>query len=368
MSFFGLGFCLGDAGYRSGETIRSSAVASAALARQVAAGVIAIDNANRLIDNYRDQRDISNRTIEIARQQQNQLATVYWPREEQFLAEFSTPEPVEEVEVMGRRYAGRLVSAVAAAFAAQLREARCSMRRYCTSANKKLIQDLMMARGVAMANARVLGRNIAFAEYQARNDINLSRRMQAIGLGRGLIDQAMTLYQAAGRGFAAAGEALGAQLSTSLESFGYQRTVRANERAREAGGFANPAVMAGAYPTSGAQDAYMPDPNPSWNGQPLPGATMFGFQSGQQSFYDLSAGSVMDGDTTGLSQTSQPNVFKELQAEKMNDSKIGNNDLIRTGSFTFPVVGAGLGAVTVTMDAFPLKYADHLTEGYTWGM
>lgn len=356
MSFGGFGFCLGDSGYRSGETIRSAAVSSAALARQVAAGVIAIDNANRLISNYRDQRDISNRTIEIARQTQNQLRNTFWPREAQFLAEFSTPEVVEEIEVMGRRYAGRLVSAIAGAFAKQLAEAKCSWRRHCTSANTKVIQDLMLARGVAMANARVLGRNIAFAEYQARNDMNLSRRMQAVGLGRGLIDQAMSLYQAAGRGFAAAGEGLSAQFNSALEAFGYQRAVRANERSRSDSGFVDAQVMPGAYATPSGPPSFMP----------MPGS--FGYQSGTQQFTDLQAGDVMQGDTTGLSQTSRPNVFKELQAEKMNDSKIGNNDLIRSGYATFPVVGVGLGAVTVYMDAFPLKYADHLTEGYTWGM
>lgn len=370
MSFFGGFFgngCLGDAGYSSGETIRSTAVANVALAKQIAAAAIAIDNANRLIDNYKDQRDISKRTLEISKAQQNQLSTVFWPREEAFLNEFSVPEVVEEVEVMGARYAGRLVSAVAFAFSAQLKEARCSAPRYCTSANTKRIQDLMMARGVAMANARVLGRNIAFAEYQARQDINLSRRMQAVALGRGLINQAMSLFQAAGQGFAAAGRVLGSQLSSSLEAFGYNREVRANELARQAGGFQDAsAVMPGAWPGmydgAAPSDARMPgtvQDVPSFQNR----ISNFGYNSGTQAMYDLSAPNLMKGDESGLSR-GEPEQLNYSQAEKMNDARIGNNDLARSGIFSFPVIGAP-GTVLVDMSKFPLKYVDDKTEGMT---
>lgn len=356
--------CLSDCGYEAGEALRSAAVADAALIRQIGAAAIAIDNANRLISNYGDQRDIAQRSIDIAEAQQNQLSTVFWPREEQFLAEFSTPEPVETVEAMGARYAGRLVASVAGAFAGQLKEARCSARRFCTSANKKVFQDLMLARSVAMANARVLGRNIAFAEYQARHDINLSRRMQAVALGRGLIDQAMSLYQAAGRGFAAAGEVLSSQLSSSIEAFGYHRQVRANALAAPASTL---------YGGRTSYDASMPGTVGSgWNGEPLPGAvpfsagTSFGYQSGMQGLYDLSASETMEGDTTGLSGRNPSNVFSHLQAEKgMNEGYVGNRDLARTGIRTFPVIGASGGTVVINMDSFPLAWVDHKAEGET---
>lgn len=349
--------CLGSSGYISGENIRSGAVAAAALARQIAAAAIAIDNANRLIDNYKDQRDIAQRSIDIAREQQDQLRTVFWPREAQFLAEFSTPEAIETVEAMGSRYAGRLVSSVAQAFAVQLKEARCSFSRYCTSANRKLIQDLMLARGTAIANARVLGRNIAFAEYQARTDVNLSRRMQAVAIGRGLVNQAMSLYAAAGQGFAAAGGVLGAQLNSALEAFGYAR-----QQGREA------RMQVEAWNTQeqgAAPTARMPGTvaEPSWNGQQLPGTINgFGAQSSGQSMFDLNASDVMRGDESGLSKTSPYTNFKELTAEKMNDSKIGNNDLARTGKFIFPVIGAP-GSVIVDLSKFPLQYVDDKTAG-----
>lgn len=177
--------CLSDRGYRRGESIRASGAKNAAMIRQVAAIAIAIDNANQLVENYKKQRDISKRALTIAQKQQDHLKAVFWPREEQFLAEFSEPEAIEAVAVMGRRYGGRLAATVSGAFAKQLAEARCSFSRYCTSANKKLIQDLLMARANGVANARVLGRQIAFAEYQAREDTNYDRRIQAISLGRG---------------------------------------------------------------------------------------------------------------------------------------------------------------------------------------
>lgn len=354
--------CLGDMGYKSGEQIRAAAVITAATMKQVAAAAIAIDNANQLIDNYRSQRDISQRGIDISREAQDQLSEVFWPREEQFLAEFSEPEVIETVEAMGRRYSGRLVADIAGAFAAQLREARCSFRRYCSSANSKLIQDLMLARANAMANARVLGRNIAFAEYQARHDINLSRRMQAVALGRGLINQAMSLYQAAGRGFAASGDTLSANFNSALESFGYAQQQRRGARDYLAQVEAMPA-----YETSAP--ARMPGTTSGWNGNPLPAMLPgFGMASSQRSMFDLEAGNVMKGDESGLSSGNDPSNFQWRQSEKMNDAEIGNNDLARTGTATFPVAGITGGSVTINMDAFPLRYVDHLTEFQPYGV
>lgn len=338
--------CLSDSGYTQGELIRSDAVANAALARQVASAVIAIDNANRLIDNYKDQRDISQRTIEIARQQQQQLETVFWPREEQFLAEFSNPDPIESVEVMGARYAGRLVASVANAFAKELQQVRCSARRYCTSANQKRIQDLMLARGTAMANARVLGRNIAFAEFQARTDINLSRRMQAVAIGRGLIAQAMSLYAAAGAGFANAGADLSQSLNSAFNEFGIQGGIRREAQRQQQRGFDQPATTNAKMPGT-IDDGVVAG---------------FGLRSGVEGFKDLDASNLMKGDESGLSKTSEPNVFANKQAEQMNNGKVGNQDLARTGVRVFPVVG-GPGAVRIDMDLFPLKYVDDRTEG-----
>ena len=187
MSIVAGALCVGDIGYSIAETTRSGASVAVGYAKQAASALIAIDNANQLVDNYRDQRDIARRGYNISKQQHDHVKTVFWPRDMQFLNEFSAPEGIETVEVMGRRYGGRLAAAVAGAFAVQLKEAKCSARRYCTSANTKAVSDLMMARSTAIGNARVLGRNIAFAEFQARTDANYERRMQAVARGRGLM-------------------------------------------------------------------------------------------------------------------------------------------------------------------------------------
>lgn len=296
--------CYSDFGYTTGEGIRSAAVTFVALAKQAASAIIAIDNANRLVDNYRDQRDIAQRAQDIAEAQQLQLETVFWPREEEFLAEFSTPEPIESVEAMGARYAGRLVSSLASAFAKELHSVRCSARRYCTSANQKQLQDLLLARGVAMANARVLGRNIGFAEFQARTDINLSRRMQAVALGRGLINDAMTLLRAAGAGYAAAGQELSQQFNSAFNEFGLARKAVLTQRDR----LLQPPAAAPMYAPGTVNQS-------GWNGQPLPGMTTdkFGLASSTENFNSREAGSVMTSNKKTLGDNDTPlfNVFNK---------------------------------------------------------
>lgn len=338
--------CISDAGYTSGEKIRAAAVRAAALIRQTAAIAIAIDNGQQMVSNYRKQRDIADRTLQITERQQNQLETVFWPREEQFLAEFSNPQPIETIEVMSRRYGGRLVAGVAGAFAMRLRELKCEMPRYCSSANAKILQDIMLARSVALASARALGRDIAFAEYQARHDTNQERRLQAVALGRNLMNQAVTLYESAGRSLAAAGNYLSGQFNNALTSFGYARgqyregTERLEQLWRT--------------PISSNKKTRMPEePGRNWNS-----VTDIGFSK--------DASNAMEGDKTGLSNTSDRNPLREhAQAEKWNEGDIGNRDLIRSGVMTYPVIGLSTGVVVVKMADFRLTYADHLTEGET---
>ena len=343
----GAASCLGDSGYNQGETIRASGVSTAMLIKQAAAVVIAVDNANQLVDNFRRQRDIARRGWAISRQQQDHLQSVFWPREGEFLNEFSVPEAIETVEVMGRRYGGRLAAAVAGAFATRLKEAKCSAPRYCTSANTKNVQDLMMARSVALGNARVLGRSIAFAEYQARTDANYERRMQAVALGRGLMQQAASLYASAGEGLASVGQMLSSRLGNAIQAFGVYNEMR---------NAAN--TYRGSISTGGAQ----PFGN---NLDSLQGVQGFGLSSSMQGFTnrnssDVFADPLFAGDTTGLSADNMkpfPNMQNETQ---MNEAVVGNRDLIRTGMVTFPVAGITGGSVTVDMERFGLMYADDL--------
>lgn len=305
-----------DFGYVAGETARTSAADTASFIRQAAAGLIAIDNANRLVDNYRKQRDIQDRMLDISEEQQKHLEEVYWPREIQFLNEFSVGEAVEAVETMGKRYAGRLVSTVAGAFAPKLKEAKCSAPRYCTSATTKGLQDLLMARSVAMANARVLGRNIAFAEFQARHDVNVERRMQAIAIGRDLMQQAANLYASAGQGLAAAGSILSGQMSKALEAFQYARNFRddlradAYDSARRAQG-----VQA---PRQGATAPMGPD------GRPVGTALQetFGYDSSMRATFDKDASRTFKNQSEKIIDPTQT-LFADQQRDSLNSGPIG---------------------------------------------
>lgn len=355
--------CLNDDGYGPAEAVRAAAAQSAAIIRQVAAIAIALDNANQLVENYKDQRDISDRALKIAEAQQKHLREVFYPRDAQFLAEFSTPEAIESVAVMGRRYGGRLASSVAGAFALQLKEARCSFSRYCTSANKKLIQDLLMARATTIANARALGRSIAFAEYQARSDTNYQRRMQAISIGRGLMQQAASLYAAAGQGLAAAGSTISGQLSSALEAFGYARRDYRNSMGynsvlqqgqRE---YQQPSYNGTAPVPRGVQAG-------QWDGQ----LASFGYDSSQESFTSLNApntfGDYRVDSAWALSGRDTHTPWMSQQAERqMNEADVGNRDMARFGTHTYPVEGISGGTVTVSMGDFPLYFADEYNPG-----
>jgi hypothetical protein len=342
--------CLSDLGYGQGESIRGKAVALAANIRRVAAIAIAIDNAMRLVQNYQDQHDIAQRSTDISKAQQNQIATVFWPREADFLAEFSTPEPIEAVEVMGRRYGGRLASTVAKQFADALKEAKCSFSRYCTSANSKLLQDLMMTRSLAIANARVLGRNIAFAEFQARTDVNYNRRLQAVSLGRGLINEAMTLYRAAGQGLAGVGDQLSKQFNSALEAFGYAGA----RSAADAGMFAQSAFNTASKtqaPVSGVDaQSYMQTVN------------KFGFEHSQSDFssYDKVGAPFNDSRNSDVLQSGPVSQELPINAEHHRRGDVGNDNLVPQGMMTFAVVD---DTVTVDLGMYMLGYVDDKSPG-----
>lgn len=365
MAFSSL-YCLGTYGYNTGETIRTAGVKAAAIIRQVAAAAIAIDNANQLVKNYKAQRDISARALHLAQQQQGQLRTVYWPREEQFLTEFANPEAIETVDAMGRRYAGRLVSTVASAFARQIKEVKCAASRYCTSQHKKMMQDLLMARATGIANARVLGRNIAFAEYQARNDVNFERRAQAVAIGRGLLQQAATLYATAGQGLANVGGLYSGQLSSALEAFGYARRDYSNA----AGGTASATIAQGQYEYFNQQRAGTRMPSVgSQTPQGVNGVATFGYDSSNQSFMHPDASNVMPthsdrifGDSFKGDEWSPTQTWGQAEAQ-LNEGEVGIDDLARGGIVPFEVIGITGGVVLVDMSRFPLMNVDYYNNG-----
>lgn len=215
--------CLSDIGYTTGETMRATAQTAAALLRSAAMTVIAIDNANQAVKNFKKQWKIAKRELTMAQERQGQLETVFWPRELQMLNEFATSPPhdgvevIESVETLGRRYSGRIVSAVAARFAAMLSELRTTAPRYNTSDYRKKLQDMHLSRAAAVASARTLGRNIAWAEVMAREETDWNRRKSVAALGRGLLAQAAALMQQAGASYGALGNAALSGLEGALK-------------------------------------------------------------------------------------------------------------------------------------------------------
>lgn len=348
--------CLNSEGYAIAEEVRAAAVKNAANIRRIAAIAIAIDNAAQLIKNYRDQRDLADRSMKIAEAQQKHLQQNFWPREMEFLAEFGIPEPVEAAEALGRRYAGRLVASFAGAFATMIKQADCNASRYCTSARQKAIQDLLLARSQAIANARVLGRNIAFAEVQARHDRNYDRRMQAVRLGRGLISQAASLYEKAGVGMASVGRELTNRLGSALEMFGGAY--------RDPGApLITPDMM---RQGSGSQMPYTPNQGVDVYGVSVNSGV--GLRNPMSSFINAdgnAAASNVEAVAMGLAQTNQTSTWRDLQNERWNEGDVGNRDMARVGShtYTFTDSDGDRGSITVNMSDFELQYVDDLNPG-----
>lgn len=357
--------CMDGSGYRSGEGTRSSAVRSAANIRRAAAVAIAVSNAEQAIDNYRKQRDIARRSVTLSERQQQQLQDVYWPREIEFLEEFGDGEQIEAVEVLGRRYAGRLVAGVAAGFAQAMHDARCNASRYCTSASRKRLQDLLLARGTAMANARILGRNIGFAEFQARTDTDFNRRMQAVSMGRNLMGEASKLLASASGGLAAAASTTMQRLGSALEAFGYA--------GRRDYGTAQDARYQGEemYRTEG----YFPQQGAPFNTGPNPLGVQGMLEGFGQADMSTAVGfsSVQGGVEPNWYSAHDPqSTHQGMQLERWNAAKVGDNNLIRTGTVTFPVQGMTGGSVTIGMSAFGVQHADDRettpANGGGWGM
>ena len=344
-----MGSCISSGAYTTAETSRSTALVTVSVLKQVAMLAIAAKNGQQLIDNFKKQNDLKSRAQSIAESIVGQLSAVFWPAEHQFRDEFSNPEPVEAIEVMGRRYAGRLVAGVAGGFAMKIHEAKCSMPRHCTSANMKTLQDLYLMRSFAVGTARTLGRNIAHAEWQARNDVNHERRKQAAALGRKLVGQASGLMAAAGQGLAAAGQGYADAFGSAIEAAGRAR-YRADENSLnkipeytdapdEQYHSNNGAQMYG--PGSAASDPY------GGGYQYDSGADLYGSNESQ---YQFDTGQELYGDMRNSFET----------PERPNTTDVGAQDLVRTGKYKFEVQGGKGGIVEVDMAKFEVGIADHM--------
>lgn len=335
--------CLSGDGYSEGETARAEAQEAAALLKGAAAATIAMYNAYQLYGNYKQQRKIAKRANDIKRLYQNFLITSFWPKEENYLNEFANPdthgEKPEDVEVMGSRYAGRLIPMVAKKFAAEIAAAKCNFARYCTSANKKVLQDLMLARSNAIAAARVAGRQMAFKEWRAKIDQNYQRRIAAVSVGDGMIEQAGALYGAALGAYRAAGSDLEAQFNSALGALGgaIGQYRSADARVDSLAATRIDQGMVGYAPTAfGVQN--------TWDQMTGAGSNTFGSYN-----IGLSSNGVNAFSNLGT-------IYSSNGEAGLNMGQIFNQlDLARSGSYTYEVASIIPGTVTVNMGDFQLK-------------
>jgi len=335
--------CITDEGYTKGEKLRLDAQQQVAMLKAIELGLIAADNAADLIDNYRKQRDIQDRAMALAEEEQAQLQGTFWPKELQFLGEFANPEDIEAVETMGRRYAGRLVSTIAGGFATKRREAKCSMPRHCTSANMKTLQDLYAAEAFAITNARTLGRNIAFAEYQARDDKNWDRRMQAVALGRKLLGEAASLMKSALGGLVADASSISQSVNSALRGIGYELTRDRTRAPLEIG----PEGREQVGPVTEAQANAAGDTF---------AARMSGYVE-----QDVATQTSLPYNLAVTPDSGRSNI-NDTNVDRQNDGDVDQTDLARSGKKRYSVKN-GFGYIEVDMDDFALKRVNEFEDG-----
>lgn len=276
--------CVDASGYQQAEAIRHGAVSLASGIRQAVAVAQFALNAADAVSNFRKLSDISSRGISIQEAEHTHLKDVYWPAENRFLAEFTTPRAWESQAVLQKRYAGQLRSSVAGAFAKRLHEMKCNKARYCGNAYSTAMQELLVARAAALATAASLADKIAWAEVQAVGDTDFSRRTQAVAMRQGLIGQASALLASAAGGFATAASDALQSANSALQAFGYERNrvvdggafhAQAVQAAQDIPSTSSPDTLAGLramkgddYAAAGAETFAVPDTG-QFEGMPL---------------------------------------------------------------------------------------------------
>lgn len=372
--------CVNAVGYTHGECIRSNAAKTMALVRLAAMTLIAVKNADTAIDNFKKQYEIAKRSMKIAEEQQKQLQEVYWPRELRFLAEFATGknrdgvEKVEAVETLGRRYGGRLISAVADRFAKKLHETRCDMPRYNTSANRKAMQDIMLARSQAIATARILGRHVAFVEVMAREDQDWNRRMAAVALGRGIMQNVASLMANAAQGMAQSGQAALAGLNSAIGEVGYSFKQAFGAFSGGAGSSAETirigqSLAAQGFPqgTGGnsSLNVNMAQPSYTYN-NPYYASTSFAQTwAASTNMADSSYNTYESSASRGFDTWTDPGSSMPTSFERINNTDMTHQQLVRTGRVQYKWNDDESGRpmmIEINMDDFPLGLAQEYSS------
>lgn len=345
-----------DEGYKKGEQIRAEGVRDAMLIRQATAVAAAIANASDMIANYKKQRDIQDLALKISEEEKQHLKDVYWPRELEFLKEFGTPEEKEEAEVYGRRFAGRLAASVAGKMAIRINKLKCEAARYCSSQFIRMMQSEYQAYTDAVSNAKVLGYMTGFAYWHAMNDRDFKRRQQALGLGKDLLSTAASLYQAAGAGLANAGSDLTGMFSRALEGFNTARVNTYNSVPNIDYYLNNQeGTMTDSFGSKFRSQFGQAKSYTNVDENAVIESSMMGdfsLQAGQVSEYSANLQNDVIGDyrlTYGL-RGPDYNTFAGIQREGWNNADIGNNDLVRTGSYTYNITDSDGDRISLTVD------------------
>jgi hypothetical protein len=254
------------------------------------------------------------------------------------------------------------------------------MNRYCTSANMKALQDIYLMRSFAVTAARTLGRNIAFAEYQARNDLNWERRKQAAALGRKLGGDASSLIKSAGAGLASIGAGYEQGLNSALKALGYESARMFGDQgptyeqvnAQFYTDTSRDTVNAAVQNNEDFNFASYNTGYQSNGGNPMYGAESAGMANGlatniSSNVTDQPSDLITEGDFRGEGNgfaydgDDMPSIYKD----SLNENMPGAQDKVRSGKWAFPVQGGGKGFVEVDMDKFAVAYADHLNANLT---
>lgn len=367
------GDCLDNRGYIPAEATRASAIRNAAIAKEIAAGVLAASDAKELVDNYKKKFEIQSKMVAIEEEAQTQLRDVFWPKELDFLEEQCTPDELETAEQYGRRRSGRLMATVAGAYAKEIGKLKRCAPRYCTSANNKAIQDLYLSYAEAMSNAKLLGRVLGFLDLQKRKDRNFERKLQAIGLGRGLMREAARLYKSAIENVNSAGSILSGNLSSALAAVG-----KFDQERQQAGNRLNTLDLARQAAKESTSDnrlgnaitlnslgyeglGVLRDPVQTFLPQWGTVDTLFQTEQPDFTFENSPVAEAMQFSAAPSLGAGSQDMMRGQSNDAWNEADVGNRDLVRTGQYTYQ--GYDGYPITVKMSDFAVQFADHANPG-----
>lgn len=211
-----------DRGYKSAQTVIIDAVKVASLAKEAASIAALASNMELMVSNASAQQKIKKRSLAIEQSKQKHAEDVYWPKETSFGEEYAGPQAlqreIEDVSVLGKRYAGRLLAIVNYKYSVRESKLEANKYRYETSTWESALTDLYIEKTREQVNARVIARLIAESEYQAKTDVNYARALQALSTIYGMQADPASFLSTATRILGYSGDRLSAQFAESLGS------------------------------------------------------------------------------------------------------------------------------------------------------